>query len=87
MNDGSKIEEELGIADAHPNGKRPFSRSHYIEKFKSLTDKIIAPKESKKFLNLVQNLKALKAKDVKNLNIQILPKEKKKQKTRKIGIF
>ena len=38
MKDGSKIEEELGIADAHPNGKRPFSRSHYIEKFKSLVE-------------------------------------------------
>ncbi len=86
MKDGSKIEEELAIADAHPNGKRPFSRSHYIEKFKSLTDGMINEKESKKFLKLVQNLKALKPKDLKNLNIQILPK-KKKQESRKIAIF
>ena len=86
MKDGSEIEEELGIADAHPNGKRPFSRSHYIRKFKSLTNGMIHEKESKKFLKLVQNLKALKAKDLKNLNIQILPK-KRKQELRKIAIF
>ncbi len=86
MKDGSEIEEELEIADAHPNGKRPFSRSHYIEKFKSLTDGMIHEKESKKFLKLVQNLKAIKAKDLRNLNIQILPK-KKKQESRQIAIF
>ncbi len=86
MKDGSKIEEELAIADAHPNGKRPFSRSHYIEKFKSLTDGMITEKESKKFLKLVQNLKALKPKDLKNLNIQIIQK-KRKQESEKIAIF
>tara|TARA_B100000686_G_scaffold137363_1_gene144578 strand:- start:1276 stop:2784 length:1509 start_codon:yes stop_codon:yes gene_type:complete len=87
MKNGSKIEEELGIADAHPNGKRPFSRSHYIEKFKSLTKGIISQKESKKFLNLVQNLKALKAKDLKNLNIQVISQKKKRGESGKIGIF
>ncbi len=86
MKDGSKIEEELGIADAHPNGRRPFSRSHYIEKFKSLTDRIISEKESKKFLKLVQNLKYLKAKDVKNLNAQVMSKIIKQQSS-KTGIF
>ena len=70
--DGGMKEVFSKIADAHPNGKRPFSRSHYIEKFKSLTDGIISQKESKIFLNLVQNLKALKAKDLKNLNIQVV---------------
>jgi len=36
MKDGSKIEDQLGIADAHPNGKRPFKREDYINKFKLL---------------------------------------------------
>ena len=79
MKDGSRIEEELGIADAHPNGKRPFSRSHYIEKFKSLTDGIISKKESARFLKLVQNLKILNSKDIKNLNIQAISKGNKKK--------
>jgi len=41
MKDGSKIEDQLGIADAHPNGKKPFKRENYINKFKTLTANII----------------------------------------------
>ncbi len=71
MKDGKIIEEERGVADAHPNGLRPFRRSNYIEKFKQLTDGIITISDSKKFLNSVQNLKNLKAKDLLNLNPKI----------------
>ena len=63
MKDGTIIQEEKEVADAHPNGLRPFRRSNYIEKFKSLTEGLITKSESNKFLNLVQNLK--------NLNIKI----------------
>jgi len=49
MKDGSKIEDQLGIADAHPNGKRPFKRQNYINKFKTLTANIIDQKESERF--------------------------------------
>ncbi|OUW61318.1 MAG: hypothetical protein CBD63_01845 [Candidatus Pelagibacter sp. TMED203] len=86
MKDGTKIEEEKAVADAHPYGLRPFSRSQYINKFKTLTEGIISQKESKRFLKIVQNLKSLKAKDVKNLNIQVMPKLKK-NKSDKTGIF
>jgi 2-methylcitrate dehydratase len=77
MKDGSKLIEERGVADAHPSGKRPFRRNNYIEKFKMLTDGFISNKESRKFLQLVQNLKYLKSKDVKELNIEILQKKRK----------
>ncbi len=73
MKDGSTIEEEKEVADAHPNGLRPFRRSNYIEKFKTLTDGLITKTESNKFLSLVQNLKNLKSRDLLNLN----PKVKK----------
>ena len=86
MKDGTKIEEEKAVADAHPYGLRPFSRSQYINKFKTLTEGIISQTESKRFLKIVQNLKSLKAKDVKNLNIQVMPKLKK-NKSDKTGIF
>ena len=33
MKDGTKIEDELEIADANPFGKRPFERKNYLEKF------------------------------------------------------
>jgi 2-methylcitrate dehydratase len=82
MKDGSTIIEERGVADAHPSGQRPFRRSNYIEKFNMLTDGIISQKESKRFLQLVQNLKNLKAKDVNHLNVEVMSKfHKKKPKT------
>ena len=86
MNDGSLISDELSIADAHPNGRRPFVRSNYVEKFKSLTDGIISVSESKKFLKNVQNLKKLSSREVQNLNIEV----KKGSKVKKLsdnGIF
>ena len=86
MKDGSKIVEERGVADAHPSGKRPFRRSNYVEKFRMLTDGIISNIESKRFLELVQNLKNLKAKDINYLNVEIL-KKKIKKPLKKITIF
>ena len=71
MKDGSIIQEEKEVADAHPSGLRPFRRSDYIEKFKTLTDGLITKSESKKFLTLVQNLKNLNSKDLLSLNPKI----------------
>ena len=68
MKDGSTISEEINVADAHPAGKRPFTRKEYINKFKTLTDKIISKKETERFLDLVQNLNHLKSKDLIYLN-------------------
>ena len=78
MKDGSKIKSKLEVADAHPNGKRPFKRDQYIKKFKTLTDGIISKKESNRFLKVVQNLRKLKARDLEKLNIQMIPSEIKK---------
>ena len=86
MKNGSTIYEEINVADAHPAGKKPFGRKEYINKFKTLTDGIISQKESKRFLKCVQNLKKLKSKDLKSLNVEILSKMKKKTKKVK-GIF
>ena len=51
---GKIIEEERGVADAHPNGLRPFRRAKYIEKFKNLTEGLITKSESNRFLKLVK---------------------------------
>ena len=80
MKNGDEISEEIGVADAHPAGKRPFGRKEYIKKFKTLTDGIISKKESKRFLKCVQNLKRLSNNDLKGLNIEVLPKHRKKRK-------
>jgi 2-methylcitrate dehydratase len=86
MKNGSTFSEEINVADAHPAGKRPFGRKEYINKFKILTGGIISKKESNRFLKLVQNLKKLKAKDLKGLNIEVVSKIRKKSTTSK-GIF
>ena len=74
MNNGKTISEEINVADAHPAGNRPFGREEYINKFKILTDGIISKKESARFLKLVQNLRKLRAKYLKGLNVEIIPK-------------
>ena len=70
MQDGSKIEDSLSVANAHPNGKKPFKRSDYIVKFKTLTDGILEKIESDRFLEAVQNLEKLKSAELYKLNIE-----------------
>jgi len=86
MKNGSSISEEINVADAHPAGKRPFERQQYIEKFKNLTTGIISEKESKRFLNLVQNLIRLRSNKLIGLNVEVLRKVQKKQ-LKKNSIF
>ena len=71
MKDGSKIEDEISVADAHPAGNRPFERSNYIEKFRTLTNGIISNKESERFLKAAQNLRKLKSGELTKLNVEV----------------
>jgi 2-methylcitrate dehydratase len=71
MKDGSKIKSKLGVADAHPNGNRPFKREDYINKFKTLTSNFIDQKESERFLSTVQSLRELGKSDLHKLNIEV----------------
>ena len=86
MNDGSIVSEQIDVADAHPNGRQPFRRKQYIEKFKTLTDGMVKGKESDRFLNTVQNLKNLRFNELKSLNIETIPRIQG-SKVRKIRIF
>jgi 2-methylcitrate dehydratase len=71
MKDGSKIKSKLGVADAHPNGNRPYKREDYINKFKILTENIIEQKECERFLNNVQSLRELGKSELYKLNIEV----------------
>ena len=66
--DGSELVDELGIANAHPFGARPFTRPEYIKKFKTLTEDSLDNSESERFLDLVQQLPDLSADRVRQLN-------------------
>ena len=87
LKNGSKIEDELAMANAHSLGARPFKREEYIKKFITLTEGIITKDESDRFLNLVQRLPELSGSDLLNLNVQvdISKLEKSERDTR--GIF
>jgi 2-methylcitrate dehydratase len=69
--DGTKLVDELGVADAHPAGARPFKRADYIKKFEMLTTGIITKAERDRFIGLVERLPELTAQEVQQLNVQI----------------
>jgi 2-methylcitrate dehydratase len=69
LESGEVIEDELAIANAHPLGAHPFERADYIRKFETLTDGIITPRESARFLDAVQNLARLGAGELGELNV------------------
>ena len=71
MKNGETIQDQIGVADAHPNGKNPFKRKDYINKFKTLTKYIIDEEESNRFLNDVQNLRNMAKSELHKLNIKV----------------
>jgi 2-methylcitrate dehydratase len=71
--DGTRIVEEIAVADAHPLGARPFARAQYISKFESLAAGILEPAEISRFLALVQRLPELSSAEVAALTIVARP--------------
>jgi 2-methylcitrate dehydratase len=71
LQDGTVIEDELAIANAHPLGASPFGRADYIRKFETLTEGIITRRESNRFLEAVQDLPRLGAGDLALLNVAL----------------
>ncbi|HSF96556.1 MAG TPA: MmgE/PrpD family protein [Thermohalobaculum sp.] len=68
MEDGSVLEDEIAVANAHPLGARPFGRAEYIGKFRELTGDILERAESERFLDTVQRLPDLSAEELRALN-------------------
>ncbi|MBM7330299.1 MmgE/PrpD family protein [Agrobacterium sp. S2] len=73
LKDGSVIEDELAIADAHPLGMRPFKRPDYINKFRTLSDGIIDVSEQDRFIATVERLTSLKPDELDGLNFSVAP--------------
>ncbi|MER7797130.1 MmgE/PrpD family protein [Microbacterium sp. NPDC096154] len=71
--DGSTIQDEIAVADAHPLGARPFAREDYIRKFRLLAEPVLEPAEIERFLALVQRLPELTADEVRQLSIVAKP--------------
>ena len=73
LSDGTVIEDEIAVADAHPQGARPFAREQYIGKFRSLAEGLVEPAEIDRFLEAAANLSVLPAGELGQLNIQAAP--------------
>jgi 2-methylcitrate dehydratase len=82
--DGSRIEDQIAVANAHPLSAKPFARADYIRKFQTLTEAVIAPQESQRFLDAVQKLPDLTADDLIRLNVELPEKQLVKGRA---GIF
>ncbi|GBQ26923.1 2-methylcitrate dehydratase [Gluconacetobacter sacchari DSM 12717] len=83
--DGTKLDGELAVANAHPLGATPWTRPDYIRKFRVLTEGILPPAEIERFLDVAQRLPSLRADELSQLEIA-LPPEALKAGT-KTGIF
>ena len=70
LDDGTVIEDELDVADAHPAGARPFARAQYVEKFRRLADGVIGPVEQDRFLDCAQALLDLEGRDLGGLTVR-----------------
>ncbi|MEN9288081.1 MAG: hypothetical protein RLZ88_751, partial [Actinomycetota bacterium] len=73
LKDGSKIIDEIAVADAHPLGARPFAREQYIQKFRTLAADVLEAAEIERFLALVQRLPELTAAEIGGLTIVAKP--------------
>lgn len=58
--DGTRIEDEQALADAHPGGAKPFTRENYIHKFRTLSAELLDANEQDAFIDRVQRLPELK---------------------------
>jgi len=87
MNNGSSIIDELGVANAHPAGAKPFKRADYIRKFDTLTSEIITKEERNRFISLCERLPELTAAEIQQLNVQIQIDKLVSNKRDQKGIF
>jgi 2-methylcitrate dehydratase len=69
LRDGSRVTDELSVANAHPLGAKPFAREDYRRKFQSLAAGIVNRDESERFLDAVEQLPHFKAGELRRLSV------------------
>ncbi len=69
LEDGTRVVDEIAVADAHPLGARPFVRADYIRKFRTLAEPVLAGDEIDRFLGLAERLPMLSAVEIGELNV------------------
>jgi 2-methylcitrate dehydratase len=69
LEDGSRVVDEIAVADAHPLGARPFAREQYVDKFRTLATGVLEPDEIERFLDVAQRLPQLSTDELSGLTI------------------
>jgi len=69
LTDGTRVVDEIAVADAHPLGARPFGRAEYVAKFRMLAEGILNPDEIDRFLDVAQRLPELTADELGGLTV------------------
>jgi 2-methylcitrate dehydratase len=85
MKDGSVLEDELAVANAHTLGATPWVRADYIRKFRMLAEGVVPEAEVARFLEVVQRLPTLEAGELHLLEL-LIPAQDLQQNTAQ-GIF
>jgi 2-methylcitrate dehydratase len=73
LDDGTRIVDEIAVADAHPLGARPFSRRDYLEKFANLAEGVVPRGEQERFLAAASRLRSLGPDELEDLNFAADP--------------
>lgn len=71
--DGGRVVEQIAVADAHPLGARPFTREHYVAKFRTLAEGVLAEAEIERFLAVAERLPRLRPDELAGLTITAEP--------------
>ena len=73
LTDGTVIEDRIAVADAHPQGARPFAREQYVSKYRSLAEGLVEQAEIERFLEAATHLPELSAGELGRLTIRAAP--------------
>ncbi|TWT40166.1 2-methylcitrate dehydratase [Botrimarina hoheduenensis] len=87
MADGSRVEDELAVANAHPAGAHPFARQGYVGKFDALTEGLVSREERGRFVSLCERLPDLKAGELAELNVPLAESALESTQRNQRGIF
>jgi 2-methylcitrate dehydratase len=69
LTDGSRVVDEIAVADAHPLGARPFGRAEYVNKLRMLADGVLSDAEVDRFISLAERLPELSAAELGGLTV------------------
>ena len=73
LDDGTRIEDEIAVADAHPLGAKPFGRDDYVAKFHTLAAPYASALERERFVAAALALPSLAAGASTQLTVEVPP--------------